>query len=428
MANPELRRAIGRRMLLFFIVGDVLGGGIYVLVGQIAGEVGGAVWVPFTLALVLALFTAGSYAELATRFPFAGGASLYVHRAFGSDFLAFIVGFAVLASGVASAATLARAFGGDYLREFVHLPVVATATGFLLVLALINLWGIAGAVRLNVALTLIELLGLALIVAIGVVALVDGSGEPHRAIELGGGEGGIVLAILAGTALSFYALIGFEDSANVAEETRDPRRAYPFALFGGLAIAGILYVAVTVTASMVVPAEALSGSSAPLLEVVQAAPVDVPGRAFSAIGLVAISNGALINLIMASRLLYGMARDGVAPRRFERLLPGRKTPVVAIALTTALAVALAATGGVGELARTAVALLLAVFVLVNVSVLALRRLPAEREHFRVPTPAPVLGALGCATVMTQIPLVAYARAVALLALGLALWIITSRRL
>ena len=410
-------------MLLLFVVGDVLGGGIYVLVGEVAGEVGGAVWAPFLLALVLALLTACSYVELTTRFPHAGGAALFVHRAFDSSFLSFIVGFAVMASGVASAATLARAFGGDYLSEFAELPVIPVAAAFLVALALINLRGIAESVRLNVVFTLIELAGLLLIVAIGAASLADGSGEPSRAVEFEV-EGGVVPAILAGTALSFYALIGFEDSANVAEETRDPRRAYPFALFAGLAIAGVLYLLVTVTASMVVETDALSGSSGPLLEVVRQGPLTVPESLFSAIGLIAISNGALINLIMASRLLYGMAREGVAPRRFDRILPGRRTPVTAVVFTTALALGLAATGDLADLANTTVVLLLAVFITVNVSVLILRRKPAERDHFRAPTALPVLGALGCAAVLTQPDPEVYARAGLLVALGMVLWALT----
>lgn len=145
--ETPLARVIGPGMLLVFIVGDVLGAGIYALVGVVAGETGGAIWTAFLLATVLALLTAFSYAELVTKYPHAGGAAVYVHSAFRKPFLTFVVAFAVMCSGIASAATLARAFAGDYLAEFVDLPVVLVAVGFLLVVALINFRGISESVR-----------------------------------------------------------------------------------------------------------------------------------------------------------------------------------------------------------------------------------------------------------------------------------------
>ena len=177
----------------------------------------------------------------------------------------------------------------------------------------------------------------------------------------------MLAASLAGSALAFYALIGFEDSVNVAEETRDPSRAYPRALFGGLAIAGALYLLVTIGASMVVPTGDLVGSSGALLEVVDQGPLGVPEKLFAAIGLLALSNGALINMIMASRLLYGMAQEGVMPRPFARVLPGRRTPWTAILFTSSIAAVLVATGDLASLADTRVALLVVVFGVVNVS-------------------------------------------------------------
>ena len=164
-------------------------------------------------------------------------------------------------------------------------------------------------------------------------------------------------AALAGAAIAFYALVGFEDSVNVAEETQDPARTYPKALFGALAIAGALYLLVTIGASMVVPTDDLAKSDAALLEVIRQGPLDIPEKLFSAIGLLALSNGALINMIMASRLLYGMAEEDVVPRPFSQVLPERRTPWFAIAFTTALAAALVATGDLDDLADTTVALL-----------------------------------------------------------------------
>jgi amino acid transporter len=420
--EDRLNRAITPRLLLFFVVGDILGGGIYALVGEVAGETGGAIWTAFALALVMATFTAGSYAELVGKYPRAGGASLYVHRAFGRPFLSFIVAFAVVVSGITSASALSRAFGGDYLSAFVDVPVVLTALALLALVALVNLRGLEESVKLNVGFTVVEILGLMLIVIVAVAAIGEGDAEPGRAFEFK--EGSSVLgAALAGAALAFYALIGFEDSVNVAEETRDPPRTYPRVLLGGLLIAGTLYLLVTIGASMVVPTEDLAGSSGPLLEVIKLGPLGFPEKLFSAIGLLALSNGALINMIMASRLLYGMAQENIVPRPFAALLPGRRTPWFAIAFTSSIAAVLVATGDLGSLADTTVALLVMVFAVVNVSVLVLRREPVGHEHFVVPSFVPVAGVAVSIALLTQVEAATYGRAAILLAVGVVLWIV-----
>src|SRR3954452_25582224 len=271
--GPELKQVIGRRTLLVFVLGDVLGAGIYALVGEVGAETGSAIWTAFTLALVLAVLTAFAYAELVTKYPRAAGAALYANQAFRKPFVSFMVAFAVMASGVTSASTLSRAFGGDYLSAFVDVPVVVTALVFIAVVAAINFRGISESVKLNLALTAIEFTGLLLICLIALAAVLDGAGgtDAGRAFDFKAGES-VVGAMVGGAGLAFYALIGFEDSVNVAEETRDPRRDYPWALFGGLAAAGAIYIAVTVLASMAVPTGTLTGSSGPLNEVAQVGP------------------------------------------------------------------------------------------------------------------------------------------------------------
>jgi amino acid transporter len=389
----------------------------------VAGETGGAIWVAFALALLMAAFTAASYAELVGKYPRAGGAGLYVHRAFGRPFVSFIVAFAVVASGIASASALARAFGGDYLSVFLDLPVVLTALALIALIAAVNLRGIDESVKINVGFTLVEMGGLLLIVVVALVAIGSGDAEPSRAFEFKEGGGSMLGAALAGAAIAFYALIGFEDSVNVAEETRDPASTYPKALFGALAIAGAVYLLVTIGASMVVPAGDLAGSDAALLEVIRQGPLGIPEKLFSAIGLLALSNGALINMIMASRLLYGMAQEGVVPRPFAAVLPARRTPWIAIAFTTSIAAVLVATGDLDSLADTTVALLVIVFGIVNVCVLVLRREPADHEHFVVPTVVPVIGVGISLALLTQIEAATYGRAAILVAVGAALWIV-----
>lgn len=268
--------------------------------------------------------------------------------------------------------------------------------------------------------TLIEVFGLLLIVLIGITALSTGSGEPSRALEFKEGTS-VFLAIMAGAALSFYALIGFEDSVNVAEETQNPRRVYPRALLGGLIIAGVLYLLVTFTASMVVDVDTLASSSGPLLEVVGASPLAIPTSLFALIALFAIANGALINTIMASRVFYGMGDQGVMPSIFAKVHRGRHTPWVSIVFTIAVVMILILTGDIAENARATVLLLLLVFIVVNVCVFVLRRDRVEHEHFRTPTIFPILGILVSLGLMTQQQGSTFLRAGALLLVGLVLW-------
>ncbi len=422
--ETQLNRAITPKLLLLFIVGDILGGGIYALVGEVGGEVGGAIWAPFMLALVMAFITAASYAELVSKYPRAGGAALYVKKAFGNRFLAFMVAFAVMASGVTSAATLTTGFGSDYLKVFVDIEVVLAALGALLLISLVNLRGISESVKLNVGFTLVEITGLILIIVICAVAVLNGEAEPSRAFEFKQGDTPLGL-ILAGATLAFYALIGFEDSVNVAEETVDPRRTFPRTIFMGVGIAGAIYLLVTIGASMVVPTNGLANSSAPLLEVVRQGPLDIPIKVFSAIGLLALVNGALINMIMASRLLYGMSEERVLPGIFGRVLPGRRTPFVAIAFTTLLCAGLIIYGNLSQLANTTVLLLVIVFIFVNTSVLVLRRRdPVEHDHFKVPVFIPPIGIGISVALLTQIQPKVYLTGAILLAIGLALFAIT----
>ena len=293
--ETKLKRAIGPKVLTLFIIGDILGAGIYALVGEVGAEVGGAIWTAFLASFVLAFFTAFAYAELVSKYPRAAGAALYTHKAFGAPFFTFVVAFAVMSSGIASASTLARAFAGDYLSEFVDLPVVLAAIIFILLVAAINSRGIAESVKLNVVLTSIEVTGLIIIVVIGVAALGEGSGDFSRNFEFKEGES-VFGAIVAGVALAFYAMIGFEDSVNVAEETKQPSRNYPRALFVGIAVAGTIYLLVTLTASLVVPTDQLSGSDAPLLEVVEVGPLGISTKLFAFIALMAVSNLSLIHI------------------------------------------------------------------------------------------------------------------------------------
>jgi amino acid transporter len=426
--HPDLKRGIGPWLLLFFVLGDIVGAGIYALVGEVGGLIGGAIWAAFLCAFVLAIFTASSYAELVTKYPRAGGSATYVNNAFRNPFVSFMVAFAVMASGITSACTLTLAFSGDYLAQFISVPIIGAAVVFMLLITAINFYGISESVRINVILTIVEIIGLALIIIIGIAALSTGTGDPGRAFEFKEGTS-VLTALLAGTVLAFYALIGFDDSVNVAEETQHPSRNYPRAIFGALLLAGVIYLLVTFTASMVVPTGVLAESSGPLLEVVEAGPIAIPTQLFAAIALLAVSNGALINMIMASRIIYGMGDQGVMPTVFSSVHPGRRTPWVSIFFTAAIALVVLVTIGrndeaLSTLGSTTVVLLLLAFVMVNISVLVLRRDEVGHEHFRAPTAFPVLGAVVAAVLLIYQAvndITVFGLAAALLAVGVVLY-------
>jgi amino acid transporter len=453
--QPELRRVMGPGLLLLFIVGDILGTGVYALTGDVAGEVGGAAWVPFLVAFAVATVTAMSYLELVTKYPQAAGAALYTHKAFGLHFLTFLVAFTVMASGITSASTASRAFAANFAVTFDFADsagrVTIIALVFMLVVAAVNFRGVGESVKANVVLTVVELSGLLLVILVGFYAFVGSdTTDFSRVVAFDtSADKNAFTAVTAATALAFFAMVGFEDSVNMAEETRDPVRNFPKVMLTGLGITGLIYVLVSICAVAVVPVGELQASDTPLLEVVRAGAPGLPMEdIFPIITMFAVANSALINMLMASRLLYGMAKQAVLPRSFGRVHPGRRTPWVAIIFTTLLAVGLiTGLGYVSEdailtLGGTTSLLLLAVFTVVNIAVLVLRRddspgpgTPSydptgptpRREHFRTPTLLPVIGALCCAYLVT--PLTGrdteiYQVAAILLLIGVVLWAIT----
>lgn len=396
----RLRRAITGPLLFAFILGDVLGAGIYALMGVLSVEVGGMLWAPLLVALLLALLTAGSYAELVTKYPRAGGAAVFAERAFHSRIVSFLVGFSMLAAGVVSAAGLAIAFAGDYLQTFFDLPVIPVAMVFLLIVGALNARGIRESMGANLVMTTIEVSGLVIVIVVVGVFVTGGGGDLSRVTQAPEGTG-IAVAVLSGAIIAYYSFVGFETSANVIEEVKQPSKTYPRALFGALITAGVVYVLVGLASAVALPPTELQESSGPLLSVVEATGLGVPAWLFSLIALIAVANGALLTMIMASRLAYGMAEQGLLPDVLARVLPRRRTPWVAIIATTVVAMLLTLIGDLATLAETVVLLLLFVFLSANVSVLVLRRDPVEHEHFRVWTFVPVLGIASCILLLTQ---------------------------
>ncbi len=431
--RPELKRVMGPGLLLLFVVGDILGTGVYALTGKVAGEVGGAVWLPFLCAFIVALLTATSYLELVTKYPRAGGAAVYTHKAFGIHFLTFLLTFAVMCSGLTSASSASKAFAANFFSAADIDPergslLMITSLGFMALIALVNLRGVGESVKANVVLTCVELSGLLIVIAIGVWAIGSGDGDTSRLTEFNTPSGEHAFgSVTAATALAFFAMVGFEDSVNMAEETKDPVRIFPKIMLIGLCATGVIYVLVAISAVSLVSPEDLNQGSTPLLKVVSAGAPGFPLEVFAWITMFAVANSALINMLMASRLLYGMSHEQVLPGPLGRVLRKRRTPWIAILFTTLLAFFLIGYADLAALGGTTALLLLCVFAIVNVAVLVLRRDPAEHKHFRAPTALPVLGAVLCAYLASPLSGRAtadYKIAGWLMLIGVGLWAVT----
>lgn len=395
--EPELRRSVGPAQLTLYALGSMLGAGIYGLIGKAAGSVGNAVWLSFLVALVAALLTSLSYASLGSRHPRAGGAAYVTQRAYGIPLLSFVVGLALVCSGLTSVATQSRVFADNVnaLLGLNSLPVWLIAVGFILILAGLVFRGIRESMWVNVVCTLIEAGGLLLVIAVGIGhwGSVDYfAGPADNPVD----GATMALLIVQGAVLTFFAFIGFEDTINIAEECREPQTTIPIALVTATLIAALIYVGIAITAVSVVPAAELAAAPSPLTEVMNRAAPSMPPVVYIAITLFAVANTALVNYVTATRLAYGMARQGLLPERVGAVHANRQTPHVATLLMMAVLIPLAVTGTVTELASATVLLLLVVFAIVNGALLILQRRAGEvKGAFEIPQFVPLLGCLVC---------------------------------
>ncbi len=405
--DSGLRRSITGRQLFFYTLGDVLGSGIYVLIGLVAAAVGGAFWLAFALGVTVAAITGSAYAELVTKYPQAAGAALYVKKAFGSRALTFLVTVAFLAASFAATGSLATGFASYFATVWDGPPALLVSLVFLLALVVVNFIGITESVVMNMLMTFVEVAGLVIVVVIGIWYIAQGDADFGVLADISV-SGNPALAVLAGIAFSFFAMTGFENTANVAEETIDPHRAFPRSLVGGMVVAGTVYVLVSMAAALTVPTDVLADSDAALLEVVRAGilpfSTDVMTTLFSVIALVAITNTTLVTIVTQPRILYGMAREDVVPGVFARIHATRRSPWVGLLFSGAVVAALLVTGSivvsaggldlVNTLALVTVNLLLAIYALVIVACLKLRGQDEHEHTYRANTPLLVVGLVG----------------------------------
>jgi amino acid transporter len=396
---PALRRRLGLPLLVLYGVGITIGAGIYVLVGAVAGHAGRYAPWSFLLAAAAMAFTVGSYAELATRYQVSAGEAAYVRAAFGSRAASVATGLLSIGIGVVSSATVALGAAG-YVAQFVDLPAPVIVIVVVALLALVAAWGILESVLLASLFTLIEAGGLVVIIAAALYA-----GVPFGATLATPPP--LELPVLSGIAfaslLAFFAFIGFEDLANIVEEAKLPHRDIPRAMVATLVISTALYVAVAAIAVTAVPPELLAASPAPLSLVFNAV-VGISPAAISLIAIVATLNTILAQMTMAARVVYGMARQGDFPRIAGRVHPKTATPVLATALIAAATIALALLVPFERLAESTSLATLAIFALVNLSLLWLRhrRVHVSGPHVHVPVWMPAAGLASCLAMMAAV--------------------------
>jgi basic amino acid/polyamine antiporter, APA family len=383
LETDSLKRVFGLPTLIIYGVGDILGAGIYAVVGKIAGISGTLVWAAFLTAMVVAALTALSYAELGSRFPQSGGVAYFVHRAFHNDWLSTLVGWIMFCTCLVSMATGAKAFAG-YFNAFA--PVVSPELiilVFFLVLAFVNFRGMEESSALNIVCTAIEFSGLLIVILVSSLFVLGGADATAATATISPTPIGWV-AVFQGAALAFYAFIGFEDIVNVAEEVKNPERNVPRAILISLGIAGVIYVLVSWLATQVLSPAALTASNAPLLDVVSQAQPSFPRVVFTFIPLFAVLNTVLLNFVTASRLLYGMSREGLLPAWLGKLHARRATPHRTLLVILPIAIFLTLSGTLQFLAGTTATMLLGMFCLVNLSLLITKRRTPQTSGFQVP--------------------------------------------
>lgn len=386
MSKVKLSREVSLILLILYGLGNILGAGIYVLIGKIAGISGYYSLISFLLACVVALFTALSYMELASRYPVSAGVAVYVQEGIGLRTLSIAVGVLIAAAGLVSSAALVNGFVG-YLRELIDINAELSITLLIFILVAVSIKGIKASVILASVLTIIEVFGLLLIIYYGFDGIINVKINITDFVPKF--DFSDISIILMGTFLAFYAFLGFEDMVNIAEEVKEPSKTYPIAIISALAISTILYILVLLVAFDTLSLDELKNSHAPFADIYKKLTNNDP-ILISIIGMFAVVNGALIQIIMASRIVYGMAEKSLLPSYFCEVDKSTKTPVRSTVFVGLIATAFALNFDIVSLASFTSMLILIVFTLVNFSLIRIKlRNPHPKGIIKVPLLVPI---------------------------------------
>ena len=373
----ELKRHMGLFHLTMYGVGLILGAGIYVLIGEAAGFTGNSMWISFLIGGIVAIFAGLSYAELSALFPKAAAEYTFVKNAFKNNFFAFIIGWLTAITSIIVAATVSLGFGG-YLTQFIDVPITIGAIFLIGILSIVNFIGIKESAWANSIFAIITAGGLVLIIFLGF------SVEPVESVnyfETPNGVPGIILAFV----LIFFAFIGFEDMANVAEEVRRPHKTIPRAIMLSILITGVIYILVSLSVIGVLNWEELAASSAPLADVAHGV-LGVNGSVtLSLIALFATASTVLITLVAGARIMYGMAKSNSLPQFLGRIHSKTKTPWIAVIGILVTSIGFAFVGDIVIVANITVFAVVITFAVINLAVIVLRYTEPKLERpFRVP--------------------------------------------
>ncbi len=389
MAVKKLKRTLSLYECVFFGVGSILGAGIYTIIGKVAGYAGNLTWLAFVVAFITALATAFSYAELSSAYPKSGGEFVYTKKAMGNATGTFI-GFIIAMSGIISGATVAVGFGG-YLTQLFDIQVVFAALGIIIVIFLVNVSGIRESSVVNIVFTLIEFSGLVLVIIsafpkIGSVNLLEASPAGNA-------------SVLMAASLGFFAFIGFEEIVKLAEETKDPEKTIPKALFSASAIVVIVYLLVAISAVSALPSQELSTSTSPLSDITERGLGSTAALIIIIIALFSTSNTILSNMLGSSRVIFDMSKEFKILSRFGSVSK-RQTPYAALILILIIMCAFALIGRIEIIAMIANLFIFITFFAVNLSTVILRKSdPQKSRPFRIPfniNNIPVISILGMA--------------------------------
>ncbi|HFD32454.1 MAG TPA: amino acid permease [Gammaproteobacteria bacterium] len=391
--KSTLVRKLSLPLLAFYGIGTILGAGIYVLVGKVAGVSGFYAPVSFILASLLAAFSAFSYAELAARFPRSAGEAVYVEEGFGIKSLSVVIGLMIVAVGIISTATLAHGFFG-YLKVFVDLPETLVVIFLVLSIGFVCAWGIGQSVMIASAMTIVEIIGLLIIIYVGRDAF---HLIPTRLPDMiPPSDMSIWAGIFIGSFIAFYAYLGFEDIVNVAEEAIQPRINIPLAIIISLIVTTLFYILISIVAIILISPEKLSSSHAPLAMLYQTTTGQSP-VVITIISLISVINGALIQVIMASRVLYGMSRKQWLPEKIGVVNEKTHTPLNATIIIILLVLLFALSFPLLSLAKITSFITLIIFMIINFALIKIKFSQKEYEGFKVPLFIPVTG--GVSTLM-----------------------------
>jgi amino acid transporter len=396
----SLNRTLTLPQMVLYGLGTTIGAGIYALIGELAGVSGYLAPVAFLLAALLAGMTALSFAELSGRFPQAAGAALYVKQGLHSDRLSLTVGLLVIMAGLVSASALVHGFSG-YLAEFIELPTAVTILITVLVIGALAVWGIAQAVWIANIMTLLAVGGLLATIYLGLPSLQQWPTLGSHFLPSASFDS--LFLIYSGVLLAFFAFIGFEDMVDVAEEIKNVKRTLPLAILFTLGITTLLYVSIMIIALLSFTPQELAQSTAPM-SMLFSLHSNQPASIMNLISLFAIINGAIIQVIMASRVLYGLSCRALLPAPLSQVNPVTHTPILATLVATLTVLALALTGNLLSLAQITSLLMLTVFSLVNLSLWRIKQhQPAPYGNFSVPRWVPFTGfTISCALVVYEL--------------------------